>query len=172
MDDSYLSDMKGKGNKAPKPPASGGIPSAESLWLPSHYGGKIKKKGGLDKTVYWSVEDVCDFIFPANLQPTYHKVATDFLDLLLTEGMVTKKEIKKFLEENGYSKSTLENKIIPKIVRFGLAKREREYKTGLGKSRGLILTPSLTFANYLEKIGFSWNMLVSTQRKKVRPRGS
>ncbi|MFH1297372.1 MAG: hypothetical protein ABIJ04_08890 [Bacteroidota bacterium] len=79
---------------------------------------------------------------------------------------ITKKEISKFLKENGYSRSTLENKIIPKLVRFGLIKREREIKQGLGKGRSLILSDSLTFTNYLERIGFGWNMLVSTARQK------
>ena len=49
---------------------------------------------------------------------------------------------------------------------FGLIKRERELKAGLGKGRALILSESLTFTNYLERIGFAWNMLVSTSRKK------
>ncbi len=154
------------GNPSPKPPASGGIPSSESLWLPPHYGGQIKKKGGLDKSVYWDVSEVVDFIFPKRYQPTYHIVACDFLELVLERDWVTKKEIGEFLKSRGYSKSTLENKIIPKLVRFGLIKREREITGGLGKGRALILSDSLTFTNYLERVAFAWNMLVSTSRKK------
>ncbi|MFH1835950.1 MAG: hypothetical protein ABH851_07160 [Methanobacteriota archaeon] len=157
---------KGKGNPDPKPPSSHGIPASESLWLPSHYGGELKGKGGLDKTVIWSVSDVIDFIFPSKFQPRYHEVATDFITLLLDCEIVTKKEIGKFLTENGYSKATLENKVIPKLVRFGLIKREREFKAGLGKGRSLILSDSLSFTSYLERIGFAWNMLVSTARTK------
>jgi len=153
-------------NPKPKPPSSAGIPSSESLCLFPHYGAELKKKGGLDKTVYWDVSELCDFIFPKKYQPTYHKVASDFLSLVLERDWVTKKDISKFLKESDYSKSTLENKVIPKLVRFGLIKREREYKTGLGKGRALILSESLTFTNYLERIGFAWNMLVSTSRKK------
>ena len=155
-----------KGNPAPKPPSSGGVPASETLWIPAHYGKDVKSKGGLDKTVYWDVSDVLDFIFPKKYQPTYHKVATEFVELLLEKDWVTKKEISKFLRDTGYSKATLENKIIPKLVRFGLVKREREIKPGMGKGRALILSESLTFANYLERIGFAWNMVVSTSRKK------
>ena len=45
-------------NEKPKPPSSGGIPTSESMWFPSHYGGELKKKGGLDKTIYWDVPEV------------------------------------------------------------------------------------------------------------------
>lgn len=154
------------GNANPKRPASSGIPSDESLWLPSHYGVELKRKGGLEKTVYWDVGEVVDFIFPRRFQPVYHQVASDFLSLVLEKDWVTKDEIAVFLSQKGYSKSTLENKVIPKLVRFGLLKREREITAGMGKGRALILSNSLTFSNYLERIGFAWNMLVSTSRKK------
>ncbi len=154
------------GNPKPKPPSSAGLPAAESLWLPPHYGAELKKKGGLDKTVYWTVSEVVDFIFPRKYQPTYHQVACDLLDMVLERDWVTKKDIREFLGQKGHSRSTLENKVIPKLVRFGLLKREREITAGLGKGRALILSDSLTFSNYLERIGFAWNMLVSTSRKK------
>jgi len=138
------------------------------LWIPSHYSAEVRKKGGLDKTVYWDVEDVIDFVFPRKYQPMYFKVSCDFVRLVLEKGVVTKKEIREFLEKNGYSKPTLENKVIPKLVKFGFLKREREITGGqLGKGRALILTESLTFTNYLERIAFAWNMLVSTSRKKT-----
>lgn len=157
------------GNPKPKPPASSGIPSNESMWLPAHYGVELKHKGGLDKAVYWDPSEVVDFIFPRRYQPVYHKVASDFITLALEKDWVTKREIGQFLKANGYSKSTLENKIIPKLVRFGLLKREREITAGMGEGRSLILSDSLTFTNYLERIAFGWNMLVSTSRKKRSP---
>jgi len=160
--------VKRTGNPNPKPPSSGGIPSSETLWIPSHYSVEVKKKGGLEKAVYWDVEDVIDFIFPRKYQPTYFKVACDFIRLVLEKGVATKKEISEFLQKTGYSKPTLENKVIPKLVKFGLLKREREITSGqLGKGRALILSESLTFTNYLERIAFAWNMLVSTSRKKA-----
>lgn len=122
----------------------------------------------MDKTVIWGVENVIDFIFPKKYQPTYFKVATDFIDLLLKNETVTKKEISKFLKEKKYSRSTLENKIIPKLVRFGLIKRERELEGTLKKGRSLVLSESLTFTNYLERIAFAWNSLVSTARQKKK----
>jgi hypothetical protein len=154
------------GNPNPKRPASRGIPSGESLWMPPHYGIEVKRKGGLDKTVYWDVGEVADFVFPRRLQPVYHAVASDFLSLVLERDWVTKKEIGEFLARKGHTKSTLENKVIPKLVRFGLIKREREIGGAMGKGRALILSDSLTFTNYLDRIGFAWNMLVSTSRKK------
>lgn len=158
---------KRTGNPHPKPPSSGGIPSGETLWIPSHYSVEVRRKGGLDKTIYWDVGDVVDFVFPRKYQPTYFKVACDFVGLILDKGTVTKDEIREFLKASGYSKPTLENKVIPKLVKFGLLKREREVTSGqLGRGRALVLTESLTFSNYLEKIAFAWNVLVSTSRKK------
>lgn len=157
-----------KGNLNPIPPASRGIPSGESLWIPKHYGKEIKDKGGLDKTIIWGVEEVIDFIFPRKYQPKYFKVATEFIEFLLKNEKITKNEISKFLYEKNYSRSTLENRIIPKLVHFGLIKRGRKIsdKGDLKKGRSLILSDSLTFTNYLERIGFAWNMLVSTARQK------
>ena len=154
------------GNPEPALPPTRGIPADESLWIPRHYGKEIKDKGGLDKTIMWTVPDVVDFIFPRKYQPKYFTVATDFVELLLKNESVTKKEIAAFLEEKKYSRSTLENKIIPKLVRCGLIKREREIEGTMGKGRSLILSESLTFTSYLERIAFAWNSLVSTARRK------
>jgi hypothetical protein len=160
------------GNPQPNLPPTRGIPADESLWMPRHYGKEIKDKGGLDKAVMWGVEDVVDFVFPRKYQPKYFRVAADFLELLLKDEEVTKKEISEFLKEKQYSRSTLENKIIPKLVRCGLVKRERELEGAMGKGRSLILSESLTFTNYLERIAFAWNSLVSTARRKKTPDGS
>ncbi len=158
--------MASGGNPEPKLPPTRGIPADESLWIPRHYGKEIKDKGGLDKTIMWTVPDVVDFIFPRKYQPKYFTVATDFVELLLKNESVTKKEIAEFLDEKKYSRSTLENKIIPKLVRCGLVKREREIEGTMGKGRSLILSESLTFTSYLERIAFAWNSLVSTARRK------
>jgi hypothetical protein len=45
-------------------------------------------------------------------------------------------------------------------------KREREIEGTMGKGRSLILSESLTFTSYLERIAFAWNSLVSTARRK------
>lgn len=161
----------GRGNPSPKPPSSHGVPADETLWLPPHYGRDLREKGGLDKAVIWSVADVVDFVFPKKYQPVYHRVAVDFLDLLLEKDWVRKDDIGGFLKSTGYSKSTLENKVIPKLVRFGFIKREREYKAGLGKGRSLVLSESISFTNYLERIGFAWNMLASTARQRRGRKG-
>lgn len=157
---------KRRGNPNPALPVSRGIPTGESLWMPRHYGREIKEKGGLDKSVIWEIEDVMDFVFPRRYQPTYHRVGSDFVNFLLENERITKNEISKFLDEKKYSRSTLENKVIPKLVRLGLVKREREIEGRLKKGRSLILTESLTFTNYLERIALAWNMLVSTARQR------
>ena len=69
---------------------------------------------------------------------------------------VTKKEISKFLKETGYSKSTLENKIIPKLVRFGLLKRQREFKTGMVAIVMNGAEPSRMLLENLEGIRREW----------------
>ncbi len=156
---------KKPGNPQPTLPPTRGIPADESMWIPRHYGKEIREKGGLDKTIIWGIEDITDFIFPKKYQPTYFKVASDFLKIVLEKDEVTKKEITEFLNKKQYSRSTLENKIIPKLVRFGLIKRERSLEGTLKKGRSLILTESLTFTNYLERIAFAWNSQVSTARR-------
>lgn len=158
--------MEKKGNPNPAPPSSRGIPSDESLWMPRHYGKEIKEKGGLEEGIIWSIDDVADFVFPKAYQPKYYRVAVDFLNLVLENEKVSKDEISKFLKENNYSRSTLENKVIPKVVRFGLVKREREIEGSLGKGRTLILSDSLTFTNYLTKMGGAWKSIVLTARHK------
>ena len=121
----------------------------------------------MEDEIIWSAEDVVDFIFPKAYQPKYYQVAVEFLNLVLENETVTKDEIGKFLKQKDYSRSTLENKIIPKLVRFGLVKREREIEEGkLGKGRSLILSDSLTFTNYLAKIGQAWKSQVLTSRHK------
>jgi len=124
--------MARSGNPNPKRPSSGGIPSGESLWVPSHYGKDLKARGGLDKTVFWDVSDVMDFVFPEKFQPTYHAVACKLIAFILKKGYVGKKDISAFMKEHGISKPTLENKVIPKLVRLGLLKRERENRVGKG----------------------------------------
>lgn len=157
-----------KGNPSPAPPSSRGIPADESLYLPRHYGKEVKAKGGLDGEIIWEVDDVVDFVFPRVYQPKYYEVALSFLRLILENDRVSKDEISDFLKRNNYSRSTLENKVIPKLVRVGLVKREREIAGSLGKGRSLVLSDSLTFSGYLEKIGSSWKSQVLTARHKRR----
>ncbi len=152
-------------NLLPKYPSSKGIKSKESLYLPRHDGKFISDKGGLDKSIIWGVEDVISFIFPKIYQPKYNEIAIKFINFVLEYEKTGKEEITKFINDNNYSRSTLENEIIPKIVSFGLLKREREQAKS-GKSRFLILSDSLTFSNYLERIASAWSMLVLTARQK------
>ncbi|NCN65009.1 MAG: hypothetical protein GW779_05290 [Candidatus Altiarchaeum hamiconexum] len=159
-------------NKSPKYPASKGVKSKDSLYIPRHDGKFIRDKGGLDKNIIWNVEDVIDFIFPKIYQPRYNEIAVKFINFVLEYEKTGKEEITGFLKDNKYSRSTLENEIIPKLVCFGLLKREREQAKS-GKSRYLILSDSLTFSNYLERIAGAWSMIVLTarQKRKVKKQG-
>lgn len=152
-------------NSSPKYPSSRGIKSKEALYLPRHDGKFIADKGGLDKNIIWGVEDVIDFIFPKIYQPKYNEIAVKFINFVLEHEKIGKEEITKFLKDSNYSRATLENEIIPKMVNFGLLKRERE-QAKFGKSRYLVLSDSLTFSNYLERIASAWSMIVLTARQK------
>ncbi|RLI91901.1 MAG: hypothetical protein DRO65_00810, partial [Candidatus Altiarchaeales archaeon] len=141
----------------------------ESLWLPKHYGSEIRDKGGIDSAISWEIPEIIDFVFPRKYQPKYHEIACKFLEFLLEKEYVSKKEIRDFLHETGYSRSTLENKIIPKLVRFGILKRERELVGKIDKKRRpLVLRESLTFSSYLSKIANEWRRIVETSRFKRR----
>ncbi|MBN2250863.1 MAG: hypothetical protein JW724_02160 [Candidatus Altiarchaeota archaeon] len=157
---------KSKGNPNPAPPSSRGIPSEESLYLPKHYGGEVRAKGGLEDDIIWNTEEIVDFIFPKRYQPKYFSVASDFIGLVLANEKVDKDAIAAFLKERSYSRSTLENKVIPKLVRFGLIKRERAIEGRMGAGRSLLLSDSLTFTTYLHKIADAWKSQVATSRHK------
>jgi len=158
-------------NISPKYPATKGIRSKDSLYLPPHDGKFITDKGGLNKNIIWSAKDVIDFIFPEIYQPKYNEIAVKFINFVLEYEKTGKEEISLFLKNNNYSRSTLENVIIPKLVRFGLLKREREQAKS-GKNRYLVLSDSLTFSNYLERIASAWNMIVLTARQKRKTKNN
>ena len=144
-----------------------GFHTSESLWMPKHYGEVIAKKGGLDKTIIWRIEDVMDFIFPREFQPTQHKIACDFMKLVLERDKTDNKAIRGFAKENNYSCSTITNRVVPKLVRFGLVRNEND-PSGKGRLiQGVkpVLSKSLAFANYLERIGFAWKLIVSEADK-------
>ncbi|RLI94556.1 MAG: hypothetical protein DRO92_02785 [Candidatus Altiarchaeales archaeon] len=158
---------KKRGNPNPKLPPSRGIPADESLWLPKHYGRDIRNKGGIDSKIRWNLEDIIDFIFPQKYQPKYYKIGIDFINLILKKEKINKEDISNFLKETRYSRSTLENKIIPKLVRIGAIKREREASGRMKKKgRALIISESLTFSNYLKRIANEWETIVETARFK------
>ncbi|OYT26508.1 MAG: hypothetical protein B6U97_03765 [Candidatus Altiarchaeales archaeon ex4484_96] len=158
---------KKKGNPSPELPPTRGVPSGECMWLPKHYGAEVRAKGGISSRIRWDLAEVVDFLFPHKYQPKYHSIALEFLSLVLDKDVVGKEDIAVFLSESGYSRSTLENKIIPKLARCGLIKREREASGMMGKkSRALVISASLTYSNYLAKISSEWETLVETARHR------
>ena len=158
----------GKGNKSPAPPSSRGVPSDETLWVPHKGGADLKRKGGLSDEIPWDYDDIIDFIFPQKYQPKYYRVACDFMQMVLEHEVIRTTEITRFLKKTGYSKATLENKIIPKLKRFGLLKGARELTGRMERGRPLVLTPSLTFTTYLTKIASEWKSVVKDARRQLK----
>ncbi len=160
---------KKRGNPSPELPPSRGVPADECMWLPRHYGREVRDKGGIDSRVRWDLSEVVDFLFPKGFQPKYHRIAVDFLSLVLERERVGKEDVASFLTGSGYSRSTLENKVIPKLARCGLIKREREASGSMRKkSRALVVSESITFSNYLGKIASEWETIVETARHRKR----
>ncbi len=139
---------------------SKGIPSKESLWFPPK---DSKKWKTLDPDIRWELKDIIEHIFPTKYEEKYHEIALSFIQTLLKKQKMFGEEIASWIKENNFSKATFYNKVLPKLVNFGLIKRER-----FGKK--LILSPSTTFSMILEKLAKEWRSIVKTSR--VRSPGS
>jgi hypothetical protein len=142
---------------------SRGIPSKYSLYMPASSGREICEKGGIGKAQNWDLDAVIDFVFPRKYQPRYNEMAVKFLRALLEVPSMSRKDVLGFVNSNNYSKATLDNRIIPKLVRMGLVERKR-----ITASDGTVETPisaSSGFTEYLEKIAFEWQLLLGKSKK-------
>jgi len=134
------------------PHVPSGIPSACSLHLdnperlPSNLG----------------IADILTLIFPPGYQPQYFKISHTLLTLLLEEQTLETNDLKEFMEKNNYSRSTLYGEVIPKLVYFGLVKKE----VIKGKGKPIRLTPSPKFSEILHRIASSWEMIVALSRAR------
>jgi len=129
-------------------PRSRGIPSKESFWLPAIDGPEIKKRGGYEN-VDWNVDDIVAHVFPPTFQEEYSRVANALVNELGKRGELSGHDLAQFIERNGFSKATVYNKVIPRLRRVGMIKRERAGKN-------IIVSLSSGFGTYMKQIGSEW----------------
>ena len=118
--------------------ASRGIPSSESLYLPSHYSGELRAfqdKEERPMKFMWRLEEVMNFVFPKRYQSKYHEVALAFMQEMEQKLEMGGKEIGAFIASHGISKATFYNRVLPRLKRVGMLKVQRETLVGLGLNK-------------------------------------
>jgi hypothetical protein len=154
--------------------ASRGIPSKDSLFLPPYNSPELRAFQDGNENITrnsWNIEEVVNFVFPARYQTKYHEIAIGFMKLLLEKSALTGDEIGNFVSQNGVSKATFYNRVLPRLRRVGMIKVERQTIIALEnkrKFRPMTITLSKTFGNYLMKIGDSWLAIVDDARSKKK----
>ncbi len=154
--------------------ASRGIPSGDSLYLPSHYSGELRAfqdKEERPMKFMWKLEEVMNFVFPKRYQAKYHEVALAFMQEMEQKLEMGGKEVGAFIAANNISKATFYNRVLPRLKRVGMLKVERETLVALDgkrKFRPMKISLSKTFGNYLTKIGESWQALVDDARSRKK----
>lgn len=154
--------------------ASRGIPSKDSLFLPPFNSPELRAFQDGNENITrnsWNLEEVVNFVFPARFQAKYHEIALGFMKLLLEKSALTGDEIGNFVSQNGVSKATFYNRVLPRLRRVGMIKVERQTIIALEnkrKFRPMTITLSKTFGNYLTKIGDSWLAIVDDSRSKKK----
>lgn len=153
-----------KGNKKPIPIKGETLKSKESLYFPSVQGKGWKN---VDPDIRWSLEDIINHIFPKDYQERSYKYAKKLMKLVIeSPEEIDKDKLGKFLREEEIPESTAYNIIIPKLVRFGLIKRERQTnKSRPSKGWYMILKPSLSFSSHLGKLASEWKSIYKTERE-------
>lgn len=154
--------------------ASRGIPSKDSLFLPPHNSPELRtfqdaNEGPTRNS--WNMEEIANFVFPKKYQPKYNEIAVAFLRLALEKNSLTGEDIGHFVTQNGVSKATFYNRVLPRLKRIGMLKVERQTLIALEskrKFRPMTVTLSKTFGNYLVKIGDSWLAVVDDARSKKK----
>ncbi len=153
-----------KGNKKPVPVKGETLKSKESLYFPSVQGSKWSS---IDGDIRWELEEVVDHIFPKVYQERSNKYATKLVDFVLKNPDGVEKEmLSNFLEKEDIPSSTAYNVVIPKLVKFGILRREREsVENDPGRGWFMILKPSKSFSSHLEKLAQEWRSIYKTALK-------
>lgn len=152
--------------------ATRGVPSQETMWLPSHDSPAIRAFEDKNETATrnaWGLVEVVQFIFPARYQPVYHQVALAFLQKMAECTKMEGAEIADFVSKQNISKATFYNRVLPRLRRVGMIKIERQTVIAVEskrKYRPMTIHLSKTFGNYLVKIGDSWLAAVDEARSK------
>jgi len=154
--------------------ASRGVPSSESLYLPPHNSEELRSFQDATENPtrnIWSVDEVANFVFSRKYQAKYYEISLGFLKLLGNSTYLDGAAISKFVSENGISKATFYNRVLPRLRRVGMIKIERDTivaQESKRKFRPMRISLSKTFGNYLMKIGDSWLAIVDDARTKKR----
>lgn len=149
-----------------------GIPSSESLYFPAHNAEEFRPFQDQNESLtrnLWRIEDVVNVVFSRKFQPTYYGIALKFLGALSAKPHMDGADIGKFVLENGASKATFYNRVLPRLRRVGMIKVERETIVAVEsrrKFRPMRISLSKTFGNCLYKIGDSWIAIVDEARMK------
>jgi hypothetical protein len=146
-----------------------GIPSRHALYFPEKGGRKYAIKIW-DYSFRWDMDNLTEFLFPAQYSPVCHKIAADYLRYLIEKGEVTYQGKVEFCNQHNYSINTLNKQIIPKLYRFGLLHRTREFPTNarwsIKSKRRSYEHESTQFSSFLRKIADEWEAIVNTGRVK------
>jgi hypothetical protein len=154
--------------------ASRGIPSKDSLYLPPHNSPELRAFQDGNENITrnsWNTEEVVNFVFPARFQQKYHEISLSFIKLLLERSTLSGDDIGHFVSQNGISKATFYNRVLPRLRRIGMIKVERQTLIALEskrKFRPMTIALSKTFGNYMTKIGDSWLAIVDDSRSKKK----
>ncbi len=174
-DDALEQDGQGEaeGQKSePRTIASRGVPSSESIYLPRHDSPELRsfqdKNESITRSI-WNVEELTNFIFSKKYQPKYYEIALGFLKLLYEKTEMSGEETAAFVRNNGISKATFYNRVLPRLKRVGMVKVERDTVVAIEskrKFRPMRISLSKTFGNYFMKIGDSWLAVVDDARSR------
>ncbi len=152
---------------------SRGVPSSESLYLPRHDSDELRSFQDKNENITrntWALEEVVNFVFSKKYQPKYYEIALGFLKLLTEKTKLSGDQTAEFVKNNGISKATFYNRVIPRLKRIGMIKVERETIVNVEskrKFRPMNISLSKTFGNYLMKIGDSWLAIVDDSRSRA-----
>lgn len=153
-----------KGNKKPVPVKGETLKSKESLYFPSV---QSDKWSAIDPDIRWDMGDVINHIFPENYQERSNKYARKLVNFVIDnpEG-VEKNMLSEFMDKEGIPQSTAYNVVIPKLVKFGILRREREEnESNPGRGWYMVLKPSKSFSSHLEKLAKEWRSIYKTALK-------
>ena len=146
-----------------------GIPSKHALHFPEKGGRKFGQKIW-DNGFRWDVPDLMEFLFPTERMPIHNKIAVEYVRFLLDNGDNTEDGKKEFCQHTGHSLNTLRKHIIPKLYRFGLVSRSREFPRhtawNIKSKRRSYEQESLRFSGMLKKMAEEWESMVSTARDR------
>ncbi|HID72658.1 TPA: hypothetical protein EYP38_01840 [Candidatus Micrarchaeota archaeon] len=150
--------------------ASRGVPSSESMYLPAHNSEELRTFQDKNENItrnLWRLEEVVNFVFSRKYQPKYFETALSFMKLLTDKVQLSGDDTSAFVRDNGISKATFYNRVLPRLRRVGMIKIERETVVPVEskrKFRPMRISLSKTFGNYFMKIGDSWLAIVDDSR--------